>query len=619
MRWKAPPVRDELLFYYERELGYLRRLGAEFGKRYPKIASRLLLEPSKCDDPHVERLLEGVAFLAARVHLKLEDDFPEISESLLNVVFPHYVRPIPSLSIAEFQLDPDQGKLTTGYHLPKGTLLYSREVGGVPCKFQTCYDTAVWPLEVAEAAWVAPDAVVPAIRVPDTVGVIRLKLRCLPDVEFSKLELKTLRFHLAGESNLVGTLYELLANNCTRVVIRSGAGARKREVSLAGTALRPVGFGEDEGVLPFSRRSFLGHRLLLEYFVFPEKFHFFDIDGFDQLAQAGAGSDAEVLCFMSPFERADRRQALESAVAASTFRLGCTPIVNLFSQVSEPLLLTGRQLEYQVVPDARRRLTTEVYSVDDVTAVLPNARDPVPLRPLYSFQHERETDGPGALWYAKRRSTGWRSDEGTDVYLSFVNLDAESVHPEADAVTARLTCFNSDLPSRLPFNNPEGDFQLPEGGPMKRILALVKPTSVIQPPLGKPQLWRLVSLLSLNYLSLVDDGPAALQEILRLHNLGESATGEKHVQGLVGVESKPAYARVESEHGLHFARGRQVSLTFDEERFAGGGVFLLASVLDRFLAQYATLNSFTRCEVRTVQRHEPVRTWTARAGRKALL
>jgi type VI secretion system protein ImpG len=612
-------VRDDLLFYYERELGYLRRLGAEFGKRYPKIASRLLLEPSKCDDPHVERLLEGVAFLAARVHLKLEDDFPEISESLLNVVFPHYIRPIPSLSIAEFQLDPDQGKLTTGFALPKGTLLYSREVGGVPCKFQTCYDTTVWPLEVAEAAWVAPDAVVPAIRVPDTVGVIRLKLRCLPDVAFSKLELKTLRFHLAGESNLVATLYELLANNCARVVIRSGAGAQKREVSLPGTALRAVGFGEDEGVLPFSRRSFLGHRLLLEYFAFPEKFHFFDLDGFDLLAQAGAGADAEVLCYMRPFERADRRQALESGVTAASFRLGCTPIVNLFPQVSEPLLVTGRQLEYPVVPDARRRLTTEVYSVDDVTAVLPGRRDAVPLRPLYSFRHERETEGPGALWFAKRRSTSWRSDEGTDVYLSFVNLDAEATDPEADAITARLTCFNSDLPSRLPFNNPEGDFHLPDGGPMKRIVALVKPTSVIQPPLGKPQLWRLVSLLSLNYLSLVDDGPAALQEILRLHNLGEGATGEKHVAGLVGVESAPAYARVESEHGLHFARGRHVCLTFDEEKYAGGGHFLLASVLERFLAQYATLNSFTRCEVRTLQRHEPVRTWTARAGRKVLL
>ncbi len=613
-------MRDELLEYYERELGFLRRLGADFGKRYPKVASRLLLEPSKCDDPHVERLLEGVALLAARIHLKIDDDFSEISEALLNVVYPHYVRPIPSLSIAAFELDPEQGKLSTGFHLPRHTELYSREVGGVPCRFRTCYDTTVWPLTVESADWVTPDALSPPVRAPDAVGVVRIRLQCLPDVTFPMLELRTLRFHVAGEAQLVGTLYELLANNCTRVVIRGGSGPNRREVTLPGSALQAVGFGDDQGVLPFSNRSFLGHRLLLEYFAFPDKFHFFDLDGFDQVAQAGFGADAEVLCFISPFGRSDRRQALESGITRDTFRLGCSPIINLFPRVSEPLLLTGKRMEYQVVPDAHHRLTTEVYSVDEVTVVRSDSADAMPLRPFYSLRHQRETDAEPALWYARRRPAGWRSDEGTDVYLSFVDLEARAVLPVADAVTARLTCFNSDLPSRLPFGNSEGDFELPSGGPVRRIMALVKPTSVIQPPLGKPQLWRLISLLSLNYLSLSGDGPDALRELLRLHNFGDGPVGEKQVQGLIGVESQPAHARVVSEHGLHFARGRHVTLTFDEEQFAGGSFFLLASVLERFLAQYASLNSFSRCEVRTRQRRDQaVRTWPARAGRTVLL
>jgi type VI secretion system protein ImpG len=620
MRWKAQTVRDELLDYYERELGFLRRLGTDFAKRYPKVAHRLLLEPGKCEDPHVERLLEGVALLAARIHLKIDDDFPEVSEALLNVVYPHYIRPIPSLSIAEFELDPEQGKLTTGFHLPQHSELYSREVGGVPCRFRTCFDTTVWPLRVEAAGWVTPDRLVPPVRVTDTVGVVRIRLQCLPDVIFPMLDLKTLRFHLTGEAALVAILYELLANNCARIVIRSGSGPNRKEITLPGSALHPVGFGEDEGVLPFSRRSFLGHRLLLEYFAFPDKFHFFDLDGFDQVARAGFGADAEILCFITPFGRSDRRQALEVGVSRETFRLGCAPIINLFPQVSEPLILTGKRLEYQVVPDARHRLTTEVYSVDSVTVVRSDSQEPVPLRPFYSLRHQRETDGEPALWYARRRPAGWRADEGTDVYLTFVDLDARALQPEADAVTARLTCFNSDLPSRLPFGNPEGDFELPAGGPLRRIVALVKPTGVVQPPLGKPQLWRLISLLSLNYLSLAEEGPDALQELLRLHNLGEGAAGEKQVQGLIGVASRPAHTRVVSEHGLHFARGRHVTLTFDEERFAGGGFFLLASVLESFLAQYASLNSFSRCEARSKQRGDQVvRAWPARAGRTTLL
>jgi type VI secretion system protein ImpG len=437
-------------------------------------------------------------------------------------------------------------------------------------------------------------------------------------VAFSQLELRTLRLHLAGESHLVAILYEALANNCVRIQVRS-EGARRREVVLPVSALQPVGFGEAEGLLAFSRRSFLGHRLLLEYFAFPEKFHFFDLAGFDEVARAGFGGEAEVLLFIGRFGRADHRQILEAGLTTETFQLSSTPIVNLFPHTSEPIQVTGHHLDYLLVPDARHRLSTEVYSVDEVRLVREDASEPVPLRPLYSLRHEPDSDDVWPLWHATRRPSGWRFDEGTDVYLSFANLDAQLSGAAGDVVTARLTCFNGDLPGRLAFGNPEGDFELPAGGPFKRVIALFKPTKVIRPPLGKPQLWRLISLLSLNYLSLVEEGTAALQELLRLHNLAESAAGEKNVQALVGVSSAPAHTRVESQHGLHFARGRHVVLTFDEEGFAGGGFFLLASVLDQFLAQYVSMNSFSRTEVRTTQRAEPVRIWPARAGRKTLL
>ena len=199
-------MRDDLLYYYERELAFLRRTGAEFGRRYPKVAARLQLEANKCDDPHVERLLEGFAFLAARVHLRIDDDFPEFSEALLNVVYPHYTRPIPSLSLVQFVLDPEQGKLTTGLRIPKDTDLYSRPVAGTPCRFRTCYETTLWPVTIAAAKWVTPHELKPAVRAQDAVAALRLELACLPDVTFEQLELETLRLHISADANLASTL-----------------------------------------------------------------------------------------------------------------------------------------------------------------------------------------------------------------------------------------------------------------------------------------------------------------------------------------------------------------------------------------------------------------------------
>ena len=610
-------MRDDLLYYYERELAFLRRMGAEFADRYPKVASRLQLERTKCEDPHVERLLEGFAFLTARVHLKIDDDFPEVSESLLDVVYPHYVRPMPSTSLVEFELDPEQGKLTTGLTIPRGSLLYSRPVGGVPCKFQTCYDTTLWPVTVAAAQWTSPERLRPAVRAPEAIAALRLELRCLPDVRFDQLELDTLRLHLAGDSSLVYPLYELLSHNVVRVVVRDPDDPNRRVV-LGPEALRPVGFGEDEGILPFPRRSFVGYRLLQEYFTFPEKFLFFDLGGFAELRAAGFGERAEVVLLISPFERADRRQTLESGVNARTLRPGCTPIVNLFPQVSEPVLLTQRKHEYLLTPDARRS-STEIFSVDGVVGVTPGAREPVRFEPFYSHRHASDRATPQQFWQARRRASRWREDEGTDIFLAFVDLSARTIHPDLDAVTARLTCFDGNLPSRLPFGGESSDFELQGGGPLRRISALVKPTPVVQPPLGKPQLWRLISQLSLNYLSLVDEGTDALQEILRLHNTGDDAAGEKHIQGIVGVASAPSHARVVGEHGLAFARGRRVELELDEEQFAGGSAYLLASVLERFLGLYASLNSFSALTARSRQRRRPLGDWAPRAGWKALL
>ncbi len=613
-------MRDDLLLYYERELTFLRQMGAEFAAKYPKIASRLVLEPDKCEDPHVERMLEAFSFLAARVHLKIDDEFPEITEALLSVLYPHYLRPIPSMSVAQFHVEHDQVTPETGLTLPRGSMLNSRPVHGVPCKFRTGYDVTFWPVEVEEAEWRSPDRLQPAIRSSDAGAAVRIALRCPGDLTFSKLSMDSLRFYLSGESNLVHSLYEVLSNNCVQIVVRDASPkSRLQPVILNGDALKPVGFAEDEGVLPFPRRSFLGYRLLQEYFSFPQKFFFLDLTGLDRVCAAGFGGRVDVILLISPFERSERRQMLELGVTAQTFRLGCAPIINLFQQTAEPILLDHTHYEYQVVPDVSRRNATEVFEITDVVSANPQSQEVVRFEPFYSFRHGSSRAKEQAFWRTSRRPSGYRDDSGTDLYLSLVDLSSRPVRPGVDALTVRTICTNRDLPARLPFGNEAGDFELEGAVPLKRIVALIKPTDTLRPPVGKDSLWRLISQLSLNYLSLVEDGREALQEILRLYNFTRSTYSERQIEGLAGLTSKRHFARVVSEGGVVFSRGTQVEMEFDEEQFVGGGVYLFAAVLERFLGLYVTMNSFSQLRARTRQRKEVLRQWPPRAGQMTLL
>jgi type VI secretion system protein ImpG len=613
-------VRDELLLYYERELTFLRQMGVEFADKYPKIASRLSLEPDKCEDPHVERLLEAFAFLAARVHLKIDDEFPEITEALLSIIYPHFIRPVPSMTIADFRVNPEQGQIGGGLKIPRGSMLSSRPVSGVPCKFRTCYDTYVWPLSVVAAEWKTPDRLQPAIKAPEAAAALRVELKCWPDITFEKLHPNPLRFFLNGESGLIHTLYELLCSRCTQILVRDPTpGSRLRPVELRGEALRPVGFAEDEGMLPYPRRSFTGYRLLHEYFTFPDKFFFLDLTGLEAALASGFKDRAELVFLIAPFELADRRQALELGVTEKTFQTACAPVVNLFQQTAEPILLTQRRFDYPIVPDIRRPNATEIFSVDEVVSVRPDTQEPVRFEPFYSFRHGLSGGRGQVFWMASRRASGRRDDDGTEMFLSLVDLEQRPVAPDVDSLTVRLTSTNRDLPSRLPFGMESGDFELESGAPVHSIMALRKPTPALRPPTGKSSLWRLVSHLSLNYLSLVSEGREALQEILKLYNFTNSSYSVKQIEGITDLKSRPQFARIISENGITFARGTRVDLELDEENFVGGGAYLFASVIEHFLGLYVTLASFSQLSASTRQRKEVLKLWPPRAGSRILL
>lgn len=631
---------ENLLDYYERELTFLRRLGGEFSRRYPKIAQRLMLEPDKCDDPHVERILEGVAFLAARVHHKLDEEFPEIAGSFIDVLLPHYLKPIPSLSIAQFHAKP--GKWMD---LPAGVPIHTRLIRAynTRCRFRTCLPLQSFPVVVSEVGWASPGT----LQLPSGLScasVLRMVLRCT-EGPFHSLRppqpRSTLRLYLDGPRQFA--LYDLLMAGCSnrrqpRTLLRTSDGV------LHPLTLRPVGFEPEEGLLPYSGRSFLGHRLLQEYFAFPSKFLFIDVCGFDDRIRSQLAKRAEVLFLL---------QAVNPGLAPQIddFKFGCVPIINLYPQPAEPISINHTQSQYRVVPDARHQETTEIYSIDEVVASSLGKSEVQPYLPLYGLKDTADqamsSRGPSGHYYVQGRQL---TENGSDVHLSLVDINFSPKVGGHDTLLVQTTCTNRELAGRLPLgtarrmrtpaqdseataatvrSRPCDEYDLEAEGdflPMStyaeaiaQIDCLERPTASLPLPTEKSLLWRLVSHLNVNHLSLCSqpEGMLALREMLGLYDRSTSGAHRLQVAGIVGLQIERTVAR--ARDGLPgFCRGLAISLTLKEEHFVGVSAYLFAAVLERFFAHYVSINSFTQLTARNEQGREICR-WQPRMGERATL
>jgi type VI secretion system protein ImpG len=462
----------------------------------------------------------------------------------------------------------------------------------------------------------------------DAAAVIRIGMECLGGLRLEQLPIDSIRFYLNGESAAVHTLYEFLFLNSLRVAIRAlpatralpGAGALPAnegaaQALLPASSLQQVGFTGAEGILPYSDRSFLGYRLLQEYFSFPEKFFFVDLKGLDRLPKSGFGSAFEILIFLKQPDQPHRLIALEQSVGGDTFQLGCTPMVNLFERIAEPVRITQTKAEYHIVPDQHRQMSTEVYSVDRVASVN-YLEEPRIYEPFYSLRHGALDETHKHFWYTHRRPSLRKNDNGTEVYISLVDLDFNPALPPVEMLTARVTCTNRDRAFHLKLPGEFGELE-PEGAALVRARCLRKPTPTLRPPARRGLQWRLISHLSLNHLSIVEKGSEALQEILRLYDFSDDPAVRRQIAGIAGVNSRSCISRVASETGVAFCRGTDVTLEFDEDQYVGTGVFLLACVLQRFLGLYSAVNSFSRVTART--RKGVLKQWPPLAGEQILL
>lgn len=608
---------EELLPYYERELTFIRQMAAEFKHKYPKIAGRLQLDGEKeCEDPHVERLIEAFALLAGRVHHKIDDEFPEITEALLDALYPHYIRPVPSMGIAQFQLDPTQNA-PASIQVPVGTVVQSMPDDGQVCSFRTGYPVTLVPLRVTSASVSVISHFTSPGMPADAGAVVRIQLECLGGQRFNQVPMNSIRFFLNGESAAVNTLYEFLFLNTLRVFLRAlpfhdGAA----QAVLPASCLQQVGFHQSERILPYSDRSFLGYSLLQEYFSFPEKFFFFDLTGLNRLSRSDFGTAFEILIALKPPEQQHRLIALEQSVDRNTFQLGCSPIVNLFERIAEPIRISETKSEYRIIPDQHNQLNTEIYSVDRVSSTGTYLEEPLIYRPFYDLRHAHHSDEQKHFWYTHRRPSPRKNDNGTEVFISLVDLDFNPAVPPVEMLSLHVTCTNRDQASRLNFTGEFGELEA-EGVALLRTRCLVKPTQVARPPLRRGLQWRLISHLSLNYLSIVEKGREALQEILRLYDFSNDPVIRKQIAGISDVTSRSAVSRVNSPAGVTFCRGTDVTIEFNEEQYVGTGVFLLSSVLQRFLGLYSAVNSFSRLTVRT--RKGVLKQWPPLVGEQILL
>jgi type VI secretion system protein ImpG len=613
---------DELLPYYNRELAFIRDLGEEFARTHPKIAGRLRWSGHGTEDPHVSRLIEGFAFLAARIRHKLDDDFPELTEALLGILYPHFLVPFPSCAVIQCRLDATQAELTAGYHVPRGSMVETDTLHdlGMPCRFRTSYDTQLWPIRIAAAKYQGkPFAAPPSAANVQAKGVVRLTLQSLsPKVTFNQMPLQNLRFFLPGQDKYVHDLYELLMNRCIGVAVASTPDD-PQAVLLSPNVLQPVGFAPEEGLIDYSPRSFLGYRMLQEYFAFPSKYMFCDLTGLtpEILARVGTKNTLEIFVFTD-----QHLPDLERRVEAGSFRLGCTPMVNLFRQRAEPISWGQTETEYRIVPDARRPTAHEIFSIARVVGTSP-ANQEIEFSPLYSTLHQDDAEAPRAFWHATRRRArqpAGRVDHGTELFLTLVDLDLQPARLPRWTIHVDTICSNRDYAGRLPFGGGDPPLQFVSGAPLTKIECLTAPTPTYRPTFGHRTMWQLISHLSLNHISLFDqDGTASpLQEILRLYDPTDSRATGNMIEGLTSVTSRRVVGRVNSPTSSGFCRGMEVTLTMDETRFSGGGMFLFATVLERFLAMYTSINSFTKTRLVSSGRPGVVHQWPPRAGEMVL-
>ena len=607
-------------------------MAAEFARENPITAGRLALDKEGkevCGDPYVERLLEGFAYLTARVQVKLDAEFPRLTQALLETVYPQYLCPIPSMAMVRLEPDP-QATPPEGYAIPRGSVLRSIPRSGerTACEFRTAQEMQLLPLRIAEARYFTRD--VSQLELPPELrcrAALRLRLQSTNGLPIKALQFDRLPIVLRGADETPGSIYEQIFARGRSVIVQAVTADRQkpRKSLPIEQAVRRVGFRDEEALLPVSPRGFQGHRLLREYFAFPQRFLFVEFMGLAEALQLCEGEQFDLIVTLSEAEvRLEERR-----IDASFFELFCTPIVNLFPKRTDRILMSDRFSEFQVIADKTRTLDFEIFEVQSVTGYGVRSDEEHEFRPFYLA---KDTDTRTGAFFTVNRVPRVLSERekkfgsksgyiGSEVYLSLVDSSAAPYRSGLQQLGVMTLCTNRHLPLQVPYGGTR-DFSMEIAAPFTAITCLTKPTAP-RPAHADGELgWRIISQLSLNYLSLLD-GPAdsgalALRQLLKLYADRSDEILRQQIEGVRSVQSRSVVQRVQAPGPITFARGLEISVLFDESAYEGFGCFILGTVLEQFFARYVSLNSFTETVIKSQQRGDIIR-WKPQIGRRQLI
>ncbi|MCM8534124.1 MAG: type VI secretion system baseplate subunit TssF [Lentisphaeraceae bacterium] len=628
---------QKFLTLYQQELQHIRDMGGDFAKRFPKVAGRLNLDEFECADPYVERLLEGFAFLAARVQLKIDAEFPRFSEALLDNLLPNYLAPSPAMMTTVFNPDLTEGDLASGYKIPRGTELRSRLDRGVhtPCIFTTAHDVTLWPLEITQAEYHTQD--LPKYLIPSTLkakSALRFQIKLTGDVEFSDLELDELDIFLDFRNSVSVKLYEQLFANSQSVYVQQSSLPIRFQQKLPKTAIKSIGFADDEALLPVEARSFQGYRLLHEYFSLPERFLYFRISGLKEILQRVPDDMAEERSFDIVIPFSEHSHGLEHQVGPENFKLFCTPSINLFKKRTDRINISDKKFEHHVVVDRTRPLDYEVFRVNNVEAYGTKVGDEQHFKAFYSIKDKTHDELRGNAYYSLRRCERRISDRerrigqrsnylGTDTFISLVDASQAPYSSDLRELTLETLCTNRDLTLQLSTGLGRTDFSIDTSAPLDSIRCLGKISSPKMAHLeGSDVTWRGISHMTQNYTTLINSndgsGATALRELLGLYCDPKSTQQLKQIEGITKIFTKPVTRRIMRGGRISFVQGLEINVMFDELAYSGFGIFLMGKVLDHFFSRYVTINSFTETVIHSTDRGEVIR-WAARTGQQKTL
>jgi type VI secretion system protein ImpG len=585
-----------ILPFYEREHANISALLSEFAEQYPQLATTLGIVDGACEDAHVQRIVEGMVMLGARILQQLEDSYPQFTTALLDINYPHFTQPFPSTSIA--RVDYSDAKIETmnaAITIPRGTVMNSVEQDGLVCQFRSAYAVTVAPVIFSQVAFNSALQAPAAIRSSmDDTSMITIAIEsCCPTLGLAQLGLASLRVFIDGDPSLRATLRDALFVNTVSAYLEVDRATRWS--LLPKVPIAAVGLADDEALVPSRAASHPAYRLLTEYFVFPEKFNFFDIDLAAlirqlpaeasrvtlHLAVTGIGTDSDPARILKP-------------LSPKNLLLSCTPVVNLFKRAASPIDLTHAQVEYSLLASAERPAAFEIHSVDTVHVVRTTleASTTTEFYPYYSMRHGVARGRKGHYWAIRRDAVLAQTSPGYETQISFVDIDLDPLAMETSTVSVMLTCTNRDLPSTLRVGMPSGDLKLEQLASGLPIRFLRKPTRSYR--FAAAAHWRLISQLSLNHHALVHENLEAFTEMLSLYDLPQSSVSQRQIRGIVGLSQKTTRAWLTDAHGGARVNGIEVSMTLDEAAFVGTGLHAFVQVIVHFLGLYAHLNTFTQ-------------------------